>query len=138
MKRFLTHILIYGISLALSLKLGGIYIGKASLTPLFMIAAAVFMALIWRSHDTPDTINIPESSDVTLTDEEKRTMLAASSNTLYASVPLQILLIFTWHSVLKSLFSVLVFFFGITIGLHLGRRKIRSSVYERMNNISNK
>ncbi|MBE6599439.1 MAG: hypothetical protein E7638_08365 [Ruminococcaceae bacterium] len=138
MKRFLTYILIYGISLALSLKLGGIYIGKASLTPLFMIGAAVFMALLWRSHDAPDTINIAESSDVTLTDEEERTMLFAASKTLYASVPLQILLIFTWHPVLKSFFSVLVFFFGITIGLHLGRRKIRSSVYERMNKTSDK
>lgn len=138
MKRVLTRILIYGISLALSLKLGGIYIGKASLTPLFMIGAAVFMALIWRSEDTPNTINTVESSDVTLTEEEKRTMLFASSNTLYASVPLQILLIFTWQPVLKSLFSVLVFFFGISIGLHLGKRKIRSSVYERMNKTPDK
>lgn len=138
MKRFLTYILIYGISLALSLKLGGIYIGKASLTPLFMIASTVLMALIWRSEDAPNTVNIPESSGVILTDEEKQTMLFASSNTLYASVPLQLLLIFTWNPALKTLFSVLVFFFGITIGLHLGRRKIRSSVYERMNKTSDK
>lgn len=138
MKKFLIYILIYGISLAVSLRIGGLYISEASLTPLFMIAGTVFMAIVWRHDDTPNTMNIPESSDVTLTYEEKRTMLLASSNTLYASVPLQLLLIFTWHPLPKTLFSVLVFIFGISIGLHLGRRKIRSSVYERMNKTSDK
>ena len=91
MKRFLIHILIYGISLALSLKLGGICIDKASLTPLCMIVPSIIMALLWRGNDMP----VNTSGDVTLTEEERRTMLLAASNTLYASVPLQILLIFT-------------------------------------------
>lgn len=134
MKRFLIHILIYGISLALSLKLGGICIDKASLTPLCMIVPSIIMALLWRGNDMP----VNTSGDVTLTEEERRTMLLAASNTLYASVPLQILLIFTWYPLLKIFFAVLVFVFSIGIGMHIGKRMILSSVYDRMNKTSNR
>jgi len=134
MKRFLIHILIYGISLALSLKFGGIYIGKASLAPLCMIVPSIIMALLWRGNDMP----VNTSGDVTLTEEERRTMLLAASNTLYASVPLQILLTFTWYPFLKTLFAVLVFVFSIGIGMHIGKRMILSSVYDRMNKTSNR
>lgn len=133
MKKILIHILIYGISLVISLYFGGIHIAEESITPLLLIPATIFMALVWRGRDTPNTMNIPESSDVILTYEEKRTMLFASSETLYASIPLQLPLIFTWPPLPKILFSLLVFVFAIGIGFHLGRRKIRAAVYARMN-----
>lgn len=137
MKTILLYIMIYGISLAVSLTVGGVYIGEASLTPFFMAIGTVFMALVWRAQETPDTMNYPESNDVKLTYEEKRTMLLASSKTLYASLPLQLLLIFTWHPFLKTLFSIVGFLFGIGIGFHIGRRKIRGAVYARMNRKNN-
>jgi len=90
--------------------------------------------LLWRGNDMP----VNTSGDVTLTEEERRTMLLAASNTLYASVPLQILLTFTWYPFLKTLFAVLVFVFSIGIGMHIGKRMILSSVYDRMNKTSNR
>ena len=132
MKKFLLYTLIYGISLVLSLKIGGVYLSEASFTPLFMTIGSVIMILIFHSQDAPDTMNYPESNDVILTYEEKRTMLLSSAKTLSASVPLEILLIFTWHSIPKTLFSILVFILGWGIGLYLGRRKIHDSVHTRM------
>ena len=132
MKKFLLYTLIYGISLVLSLKIGGVYLSEASFTPLFMSIGSVIMILIFHSQDAPDTMNHPESNDVILTYEEKRTMLLSSAKTLSASIPLEILLIFTWHSIPKTLFSILVFILGWGLGLYLGRRKIHDSVHARM------
>lgn len=133
MKKIVIYILLYGISLAASVYFGGIHIAEESLTPLFMAAGSIFMILIFRNQDAPDTMNYPESNDVILSYEEKRTMLLSSAKTLSASVPLELLLIFTWHPIPKTLFSILVFVLSWSIGLHLGRRKIRAAVYARMN-----
>lgn len=125
-------VVIYVLAVVLTVLYGGLHISEISIIPIAFAAATVWMAFVWHLDEAPDTANMFDYNDVTLTYGEKRTMFLVCAKVLGLSLPLQLMLIFTWSDLPKGFFSIFIFFAAIIIGFHLGRRKIRDKVYARM------